>query len=551
MAMHGNDESLCQEAKEYYYEILCRDGIVVPEAVTRHVERCSFCQEQIRRIRETFVQPDGQADAPDSASDKTDLDALSRQFEFLGETVACSQARPFLPGLLPSSSPIRIPTPISVHVENCPQCTRDRDAIAELGLSDEQLRRLGRFYSQPRLGHSVCGGQSSAAAAALAAFSFDGTTPEALDHVCRCPACRSSVYHQREQAAADPSDEANPCSVLLCNEISAADLFDFVLPFGMDASAVNGPNGRRDAIATHLRTCRSCRERVRSLHRTIHGIAERADSSVRTLYRCKTDDELALDASRESWHRYPVHVQIQRPEPLPGHAKRRPRVRLRKQPILQGTALAAAVVLVGSLLLLQSSTATGKNAGDLLRAVRHKPNVHIACWDPNGPEASYEMWVSRDLSKIVRKVGQEWEQYDVAKGCMTGVGMGFEPGVSVPLAPKHAARCARYMEEPLGDIFRSVRPGDDFAQVDSVASGRPGVSLTVYELVRKARTANGAPTWTRLTTYIDPDLELPIKVEFSSRESEDLEWKPGTTTYLSYPTAAEIENELRVRLPSE
>ncbi len=56
MRAHGNGKSLCQEAEEYYYEILCRDGIVVPEAITRHVESCPFCQQQIRRLGDTFLQ---------------------------------------------------------------------------------------------------------------------------------------------------------------------------------------------------------------------------------------------------------------------------------------------------------------------------------------------------------------------------------------------------------------------------------------------------------------------------------------------------------------
>jgi hypothetical protein len=107
------------------------------------------------------------------------------------------------------------------------------------------------------------------------------------------------------------------------------------------------------------------------------------------------------------------------------------------------------------------------------------------------------------------------------------------------------------MEEPLWDLFHSIQPGDDLVQANSVASDRPGVSLSVYELTRERRTSNGKRMWTRLSTFIDPGLELPVKIESSSRMSESLEWKLETTTYLSYPTTSEIESELKALLPSE
>lgn len=507
MRVYGNDKNLCQEAKEYYYEILCRDGIVVPEAVTRHVESCSFCQEQIRRLGDTFVQADVGIDSPGDVSDTTSLDALNRQFEFLGETVTCSHVRPFLPDLLVSSTRVRIPTPITVHVENCPQCTKDLAAIGKLGLSDDQLGRLGRFYEQSLFGE---------------------VSDEACDANFECG-----------------SRDARPCE-----EISTADLFDCILPCDPDAGG-DETNERHDTTAAHIRACRSCRGRAQSLRRTIQRIAERADSGVHTLYRCQTDEELVRDASGASVHQYPVHVQIQRPEPARSGLRRQPRVRLRKKPLLQGAALAAAFVLVGSLFLFQSSTATGKTVGDLLRVVRNKPNVHITTSSAVDPLMRSEIWISSDLNKIATRMGEKWAQYDLNKKSMSGTYLGLEPGVSVPLQQEQMARCIKYMEEPLWNELRNVQPGDNLAQADSVASDRPGVSLSVYELTRERRTSNGTRMWTRLRTFIDPGLESPVKIEFSSRMSENLEWELETTTHLSYPTTPEMESELKALLPSE
>ncbi len=55
---------------------------------------------------------------------------------------------PFLPGLATSCLDLRIPTPITVHVDHCPQCAADLAALKGLGLSDEQLGSVGRLYEQ-------------------------------------------------------------------------------------------------------------------------------------------------------------------------------------------------------------------------------------------------------------------------------------------------------------------------------------------------------------------------------------------------------------------
>ena len=156
MRVSENGKSLCHEAREYYYDLLCGEGAGVPDAIVRHVEECSFCREQIRGLQEAVSWAESRSGPPDQPGDGETTELLSRQFEFVGERVACSHVRPFLPDLLIPSRRIRIPTPITVHMEHCPHCRTDLASIRALGLTVGQLKRLSLFY-----GRSSAGGQPS------------------------------------------------------------------------------------------------------------------------------------------------------------------------------------------------------------------------------------------------------------------------------------------------------------------------------------------------------------------------------------------------------
>ncbi len=78
------------------------------------------------------------------------IDILDSHFRCLDVPVPCSRAKPFLPGLAMPSTDLRIPTPITVHVDHCPQCAADLRTLRELGLTGEQAQSLQRLYERTR-----------------------------------------------------------------------------------------------------------------------------------------------------------------------------------------------------------------------------------------------------------------------------------------------------------------------------------------------------------------------------------------------------------------
>jgi hypothetical protein len=139
---------MCEEAKPYYYDFLSEDnGGIIPQHVRSHIEQCQHCQKQINQIKIVFSQKDDiKSQQGQNSSAVTTM--LQLHFAYIGEHVTCETVRPFLPGMLDPSIEIRIPTPITVHLENCQQCAEDLKAIQKLNLNSTQLYGLSQFFAK-------------------------------------------------------------------------------------------------------------------------------------------------------------------------------------------------------------------------------------------------------------------------------------------------------------------------------------------------------------------------------------------------------------------
>jgi hypothetical protein len=134
------------ELSESFYDMAVRRDGNVPESASSHVRRCGSCRARVTRLRKAARKGEGPAGGRQFESDAVKV--LDSHFQCLDVPVTCSRARPFLPGLATSCLDLRIPTPITVHVDHCPQCAADLAVLKGLGLSDEQLGSVGRLYER-------------------------------------------------------------------------------------------------------------------------------------------------------------------------------------------------------------------------------------------------------------------------------------------------------------------------------------------------------------------------------------------------------------------
>jgi hypothetical protein len=138
---------------EYFYDLAVRRDENVPGSVSSHVRRCGSCRAQVARLRRAAFGTQDRADRRKSSAGA--IDVLDSHFQLLGVPVTCSQAKPFLPGLAATSVDLRIPTPVTVHIDHCPQCAADLRSLRELALTGEQSLSVGRLYEQIRPGKGV------------------------------------------------------------------------------------------------------------------------------------------------------------------------------------------------------------------------------------------------------------------------------------------------------------------------------------------------------------------------------------------------------------
>jgi len=72
---------------------------------------------------------------------------LQLHLAYIGKRITCRTARPFLPSMLDAALEIKVPTPITVHLDNCLQCREDLEVIRELHLDRNQLWQLRRILT--------------------------------------------------------------------------------------------------------------------------------------------------------------------------------------------------------------------------------------------------------------------------------------------------------------------------------------------------------------------------------------------------------------------
>jgi len=143
-----NHNSTCKEAELYYYDFICDKGHqLIPVSITDHIERCHVCQQEVEQLKKILSQTEDQTSSHRNKNRAAVTKWLELHLAYIGKPVTCREVRPFLPGLLDTSVKVRIPTPITVHLEKCQQCREDLEVIREFNLGQDQLWQLGQILT--------------------------------------------------------------------------------------------------------------------------------------------------------------------------------------------------------------------------------------------------------------------------------------------------------------------------------------------------------------------------------------------------------------------
>ena len=135
-----SSNSLCKQAELYYYDFLFNESYEpIPEFIINHINKCQHCQQQLNQLKGVLSQAESQVEPEKMQVSSAITEMLKLHFAYIGKPVTCETVRPFLPSLLEPALEVRIPTPITAHLDNCRRCSEDLETIQRLNQS-ENLR---------------------------------------------------------------------------------------------------------------------------------------------------------------------------------------------------------------------------------------------------------------------------------------------------------------------------------------------------------------------------------------------------------------------------
>lgn len=140
-------QSACISAQEYYYDWLSPDlREEIPAETQEHLRHCRQCRGNMAQLRKILASQ--QDEAADSRPQNSDWSALlETHFSCLDRPMDCAAVKPFLPSLADPAGKVTIPTPVTVHLEHCPDCLHDFQTLQNLPLTRDQRHDLSRLFA--------------------------------------------------------------------------------------------------------------------------------------------------------------------------------------------------------------------------------------------------------------------------------------------------------------------------------------------------------------------------------------------------------------------
>ncbi len=553
-------QSMCKQARTYYYDYICEEnGEPIPPEITAHIDKCQHCQAATNKFRYELIQGRSNVEQSTTKADSALIAMLKLHFAYIDEPVSCNIVKPFLPTLFVKVLGMRIPTPIVAHVYNCQQCLEDLQIIRCLELNRKQLYRLSQLFADKPDWSNISCTEAQCAIPSVVSMAFNETDLEVLKHLCTCSVCRRLVYKERQKLC-DSLQESAPSQEFPCESVSTRDLFDYVVPYG-----INPANDQyaqyakfRKSFTSHVITCSNCLARMQQLHNTVYYIIERTESEAVTIYHI---DESAkaqtIGESDDIYAGFPIRVEKasqdnrvsawQRASRIDfGAVIRQKIMSMNLKPLVKTTAAAAAIVLVAAALFFYTPAAKAVTIDKLYEAISNIKNVYIAKFTPDGIEPKQEIWVSRILNIYMTKTENKMVLWDVInclkkmKDLSTGA---FE---TTSVDEETIASIKMKMSGYLGLVpFTSISniPADaQWKQITDKSQEYAAKDIEIYDLIWTEETRDSSKVLKKWRVFVDPKTNLPKRTEFYEKLPTDSKHLLQSVNVVEYLDHREIQS---------
>jgi len=547
---------LCKQAESYYYDFLHKETIqLIPEPIVSHINHCATCKEQVNQLRAVLIKSEEHLESDQKEVSSAVTELLKLHFAYIGKPVTCDIVKPFLLGLLDTALEIRIPTPITIHLDNCRQCSEDLETIRRLNLSHRQLYRLSQLFADETSKDKVNCLQARAAILSVVFMRLHETNADVLRHLCICPGCQKALYDYRESVRSDLLLNRSDQKEFPCEQVSATDIFDYVVPYGLNP-AKDQYAKFRGSLTSHLVTCPTCLAKMQQLHNTVYGIVEQTESGVVTLYHIDESAKAkAVCETEELYAGFPIRAEVMEQkdevkdeQPAPAFniasALKGKVSTINRKLTVKTIATVAAVILIGFALLLNITSAKAVTIDQICKAIEKVKNVHITKFVPDKTEPAQEQWVSRALNIYMTKTAEQCVFWDIANGVTKIKHLDTGAVETTRLSAENITGIEKKMSGSLGlipfyDIFDI--PADAEWGHANKASLEVDETIEAYDLMWIDRKYINLVVFKRWRVFVDPKTNLPQRTEFYQKLATDSEYSLKSAKMIEYLSDSEMQ----------
>ncbi|MHC4293230.1 MAG: hypothetical protein ACYSTX_02960 [Planctomycetota bacterium] len=533
-----NSDSACEQARPYYYEYLCEETKVnIPSNIATHIHQCNNCQLEVERLKSILVESNNKPDKNLKEINYALINNANLHFGHIGEPVSCKTVRPFLPSLADPLLKIGIPTPVTVHLDNCIKCENDLRKILELKLTHKQLCRLGQIFAEMPYESQINCLEVNDNIDEIISIVFEDLSEDLLEHVSTCPDCRDQVYQSRERhigkITGDELQDDFPCEA-----VKATDLFDFCFPYGIGHETderIKSPS----SFPYHVINCPSCLHKMQDLHKIINDIIERDESGIVTCYKVmEKPGHIAEEAPsvENIYNEWPIKVEVTEASIEPVIYKLdaaagikptdRSRQKLSKSKILSmfKYAPAAAIILL-AIIFMYTPVAKALNLTEVYNALGQVRNVYITVFDEMTSETSQEILVSHDLNIKMFKSNAEVVLWDFKNQVHKVADLNTESIETAQLEIVTASKIQDTMEAPWDVLpFKnaiSLPRNAEWQEASAESIEKSDSDSEVYDLIWTEQLLTGSIVFKKCRVYLNVSTKLPYKTEWFERKNQE------------------------------
>ena len=544
-----NFGSDCMKARLYYYDYLNRQaGRKVPKSTFEHISRCQFCQDEINRLDSLLMHAN--RDIEQSLRNLSITEIIGFHLAYADKPVSCSTVKPFLPSLVIPGLEIKVQTPITAHIDGCPDCTEDLAKIRALGLEPEQLLRLGRILAARAPEDTVGCSRARRAMLSIVSMDFSQIDAETLKHVCICPDCRALLYEYREELRQELSAGSESEGDFPCESVTVSDIFCYCLPYEIDP-ANDEYAGFRESLTSHLRSCPVCLTRMQQLHSCISDIAERPESGV---VAAITFDEQPVEEQGSEINDIlmgrpsNLREEINQNELVSGAPVATSSRLVSLKRYIRPSLAAAAVLLIAFALFFSAPSAKAVGLEQIYHALEKATNICISRFRAGEEKPWQKQWISSTLNIILYDNDGQYVLWDYDNRQVRiktkGENIRIESISEDIAAEGKESFNGSFGLLPFSDVTQAKKEAQ-WNRVDSTnISIDPGVE--VYDLTWNKKVTAEITEYNKWRVYVNTTTKLPLRIEWYLKTDSTVNYTIGTIETITYPSDSEIKEFIEI-----